>query len=157
MKHLKYYKTFEELDTDSLNNLETLNEDNLEVKNIAKQIYSWLNKNGVNTKLVAQVPSQNIKSIGSQLTGDANEALVMYWDDVKTKQTQIQVQLVGGATSEDLVEGVEKNLLSSFPNLEQYDRNSFKSPKTSNIVFRLKEKTTKKGGLVGNTNKPKAS
>jgi hypothetical protein len=156
MKHLKYYKTFEELDTDSLNNLETLNEDNLEVKNIAKQIYSWLKKNGVNAKLVAQVPSQPTgKSMGSKLTGGDNEALVWYWDDVKTKQTQIEVHLRGG--NEDLVGGVEKNFLSSFTNLEQYDRNAFKTPQVYTINFRLKEKTTKKGGLVGNTNKPKAS
>jgi hypothetical protein len=151
MKKLKYIHLFEIF---SLDNLETLNEDNLEVKNIAKQIYSWLKKNGVNAKLVAQVPSQPTnKSIGSELTGGDNDALVMYWDDVKTKQTQIQIQLVGG--NEDLVGGVEKNFLSSFTNLEQYDRNAFKTAKAYNINFRLREKTTNKGGLVGNTNKPK--
>jgi hypothetical protein len=148
MKKLKYIHLFENF---SLDNLETLNEDNLEVKNIAKQIYSWLKKNGVNAKLVAQVPSKPTgKSIGSELTGGDNDALVMYWDDVKTKQTQIQIQLVGG--NEDLVGGVEKNFLSSFTNLEQYDRNAFKTAKAYCINFRLREKTTNKGGLVGNTN-----
>jgi len=151
MKKLKYIHLFEIF---SLDNLETLNEDNLEVKNIAKQIYSWLKKNGVNAKLVAQVPSQPTgKSMGSKLTGGDNEALVMYWDDVKTKQTQIEVHLHGG--NEDLVGGVEKNFLSSFTNLEQYDRNAFKTPQVYTIIFRLREKTTNKGGLVGNTNKEK--
>jgi hypothetical protein len=75
----------------------------------------------------------------------------MYWDDVKTKQTQIEVHLHGG--NEDLVEGAEKNFLSSFTNLEQYDRNAFKTPQVYTIIFRLREKTTNKGGLVGNTNK----
>ena len=44
MKKLKYIHLFENF---SLNNLETLNEDNLEVKNIARQLYSFLKKNGV--------------------------------------------------------------------------------------------------------------
>ena len=70
-------------------NSRMLNEDNLEVKNIAKQIYSFLTKNGVTTKLVAAVPGDYGKSIGGKLTGGSNEGLVWYWDDPKTKQTVI--------------------------------------------------------------------
>jgi Zn-dependent M28 family amino/carboxypeptidase len=81
---MKTMKTFNEFTTGlsenfSLDNLKTLNEDNLEVKNSAKQIYSWLKKNGVNAKLVAQVPSQpTSKSVGTEISDSDNKALVMY-------------------------------------------------------------------------------
>ena len=96
-----------------------LNEDNLEVKNIAKQIYSFLTKSGVTTTLVAAVPGDYGKSIGGKLTGGGNEALVSYYDDSKTKQTVIEIHLAG---EEKGVLEVEKKILSSFPNLEQYNR-----------------------------------
>ena len=130
-------------------NSRMLNEDNLEVKNIAKQIYSFLTKNGVTTKLVAAVPGDYGKSIGGKLTGGGNEALVSYYDDLKTKQTVIEIHLAG---EEKGVLEVEKKILSSFPNLEQYNRETPSGPGVFRVVFRVKEKTTAKGGLVGNTN-----
>jgi hypothetical protein len=147
MRKLKYVKLFE-----NFKEIELINEDNLEVKNIAKQLYSFLTKNGVNTKLIAQTPSDNYgKQIGASLKGESNEALISYYDDPKTKQTIIQVQLYGGPTSKDLVLQVEKKLLSSYPNLEQYGREEVPAPQFFNLNFRVREKTTAKGGLVGNT------
>ena len=129
-----------------------LNEDNLEVKSIAKQLYSWLKQNDINTKLIAQTPSTSYgKQIGASLKGGSNEALISYYDDPKTKQTVIQVQLYGGPTSKDLVLQIEKKLLSSYPKLEQYDRQEIPTPQFFNLNFKVKEKTTAKGGLVGNT------
>ena len=129
-----------------------LNEDNLEVKSIAKQIYSFLKQNGVNTKLVAQIQNADYgKKIGTTLKGEQNEALISYYDDPKTKQTVIEIYLAGGPTSEDLVLQTEKKLLSSYPKLEQYNREAFPAPQYFVVRFRLKEKTTAKGGLVGNT------
>lgn len=127
-----------------------LNEDNLEVKNIAKQIYSFLTKNGVTTKLIASIPSSNSsgKSIGGKMTGGSNEALVSYYDDPKTNQTVIEIHLNG---EEKVILEVEKKILSSFPNLEQYNRQTPSGPDVFRVVFRLREKTTNKGGLVGNT------
>ena len=123
-----------------------LNEDNLEVKNIAKQIYSFLTKNGVTTKLISSIPSAGSqgKQIGDKLTGGSNEGLVSYWDDPKTKQTVIEIQLRG---DDNTIADVEKKFLSAYPNLEQYQRDAYKGT----ILFRVKEKTTAKGGLVGNT------
>lgn len=129
-----------------------LNEDNLEVKSIAKQIYSFLTKNGVKTKLIAQTPSNDYgKQIGASLNGGQNEALISYYDDPKTKQTIIQIQLYGGPTSKDLVLQVEQKILSSFPKIEQYNRQEVPTSQFFNLNFKLKEKTTAKGGLVGNT------
>jgi hypothetical protein len=125
-----------------------LNEDNLEIKNIAKQIYSFLTKDGVTTKLVAAFPGTSGKNIGGKMTGGGNEALVSYYDDPKTKQTVIEIHLAGGEKS---VLEVEKKILSSFPNLEQYNRQTPSGPSVFRVVFRVKEKTTAKGGLVGNT------
>ena len=129
-------------------NSRMLNEDNLEVKNIAKQIYSFLTKSGVTTKLVAAVPGDYGKSIGGKLTSGSNEALVSYYDDRKTKQTVIEIHLAG---EEKGVLEVEKKILSSFPNLEQYNRETPSGPGVFKVRFRVKEKTTAKGGLVGNT------
>ena len=131
---------------------EQLNEDNLEMKSIAKQLYSWLKQNDVNTKLIAQTPSISYgKQIGASLKGGSNEALISYYDDPKTKQTIIQIQLYGGPTSKDLVLQIEKKLLSSYPKLEQYDREETPTPQFFNLNFKVKEKTTAKGGLAGNT------
>jgi hypothetical protein len=46
---------------------------------------------------------------------------------------------------------VEKLFLSSLTNLEQYNRQIGSMPQFSFLNFRVKEKTTSKGGLVGNT------
>lgn len=123
-----------------------LNEDNLQVKSIAKNIYSVLTKNGVNAKLIASIPSAGPsgKSIGATLTGGSNEALVYYWDDPKTKLTTVEIYLSGD--KEDVL-NFEKKILSSFPGLEQYSRQEFSSPQAFKLVFRVKEKTTAKGGI----------
>jgi len=121
-----------------------LNEDNLQVKSIAKKIYSVLKQNGVNTKLVASVPQSQGKSIGSTLTGGSNEALVYYFDDAKTKLTTIEIHLRG---EEESVLNFEKDVLSSFPGLEQYDRQAFPAQGVFSLVFRVREKTTAKGGI----------
>jgi hypothetical protein len=121
-----------------------LNEDNLQVKSIAKKIYSVLKQNGVNTKLVASVPQSQGKSIGSTLTGGSNEALVYYFDDAKTKLTTIEIHLRG---EEKSVLNFEKDVLSSFPGLEQYDRQAFPAQGVFSLVFRVREKTTAKGGI----------
>ena len=125
---------------------EELNEDNLAVKSAAKQIYSVLKQNGVNAKLIASIPGTGYagKSIGATLTGDSNEALVFYWDDTKTKLTTIEIYLSG---DKENVLNFEKKILSSFPALEQYSRQEFVSPQAFKLVFRVKEKTTAKGGI----------
>jgi hypothetical protein len=129
---------------DDMHESQELNEDNLQVKSIAKKIYSVLKQNGVNTKLVASVPQSQGKSIGSTLTGGSNEALVYYFDDVKTKLTTIEIHLRG---EEKSVLNFEKDVLSSFPGLEQYDRQAFPAQGVFSLVFRVREKTTAKGGI----------
>jgi hypothetical protein len=123
-----------------------LNEDNLEVKSVAKNIYSVLTKNGVKTKLVASIPSAGSsgKSIGATLTGGSNEALVYYWDDPKTKLTTVEIHLSG---DKEEVLNFEKKILSSFPSLEQYSRQEYATPQAFKLAFRVKEKTTAKGGI----------
>jgi hypothetical protein len=129
---------------DDMHESQELNEDNLQVKSIAKKIYSVLKQNGVNAKLVASVPQGPGKSIGSTLTGGSNEALVYYFDDVKTKLTTIEIHLRG---EEESVLNFEKDVLSSFPGLEQYDRQAFPAQGVFSLVFRVREKTTAKGGI----------
>jgi len=126
--------------------LQELNEDNLQVKSIAKDIYSTLKRNGVDAKLIASIPGTGYagKSIGATLTGKSNEALVFYWDDTKTKLTTIEIYL--SRDKEDVL-NFEKKILSSFPALEQYSRQEFVSPQAFKLVFRVKEKTTAKGGI----------
>ena len=46
---------------------------------------------------------------------------------------------------------VEKKLLSAYPGLEQFDRQEVPTENNFGLNFRVKEKTTAKGGLVGNT------
>ena len=134
-----------------------LNEDNLEVKNIAKQIYSFLTKNGVKTEIVAGMANNRSTSIGdSELSAKSGEntALITYYDDPKTKQTLIYIRLNG---EEQSLLQVEKKIGQSFSNLEQYDRKILNQDSTNyRMEFKVKEKTTAKGGLVGNTqtNKP---
>jgi hypothetical protein len=116
---------------------------------------------------LASVPSQGSNSVNVGASRDDstsdNGASIYYWDDPKTKQTVIEIHLVG---DEQKIQEVEKKLLSTYPGLEQYDRNLMKGGgistrmkyggtdkegTVSNLVFRVKEKTTAKGGLVGNT------
>jgi hypothetical protein len=135
-----------------------LNEDNLEVKNIAKKLYSWLKQNGVR-----EVSLQTSKiTIGKNTANDAegnqvdsrdNTAIIAYYDDPESKQTIIEVYLFG---DQNKIQEVEKKLLTSFPGLKQIsrklERNS-NSPKDKVFAlhFSVAEKTTAKGGLVGNT------
>ena len=125
-----------------------LNEDNLEVKSIAKKLYSWLKQNGVEVKLIAQVPSAGVygKKIGA--TGGGSTSLVWYWDDPKTKQTQIEIHLIGDPK---IIADVEKKFLSAYPNLEQYQKTGEGG---SHIAFRVKEKTTSKGGDINPNQRP---
>lgn len=90
---------------------ESLNEDNLEVKSIAKDIYSTLKRNGVNAKLIASIPRTGYagKSIGATLTGGSNEALVFYWDDTRTKLTTIEIYLSGD--KENVLSFEKENLI----------------------------------------------
>ena len=156
MKKLKYIQLFEIF---SLYNLETLNEDNLEVKNIARQLYSWLKKNGVGEvslstdKINIGKDSAN-DAEGKQIGSRDNTAKIAYYDDTTSKQTIIEVLLFG---EEGKIQEVEKSLLSSFPGLGQISRDLEKdtnSPKDKIycLHFSVAEKTTNKGGLVGNTN-----
>jgi hypothetical protein len=123
-----------------------LNEDNTQIKKIARDLYSWLKKNGVEVKLIASLPSAGAsgKQIGATSTGN-NTSLVWYWDDPKTKQTQIEIHLIGDPK---IVADVEKKFLSAYPNLEQYQKTGEGGTR---IAFRVREKTTKKGGYVSNT------
>ena len=63
MKKLKYVKLFENFDE----MVEMINEDNLEIKKIAKDLYLWLKKNGVKATLFASFPGQEFaKKIGDK-------------------------------------------------------------------------------------------
>jgi hypothetical protein len=151
MKKLKYVKLFENFDE----MVEIINEDNLEIKKIAKDLYLWFKKNGVQATLLASVPGhEHGKKIGDKEYGD-NSAFIWYWDDPKTKQTLIDIQLKG---DKNKLQEIERLFLSSFTNLEQYNRqfgvtgtSMGVNKKTNFLIFRVKEKTTSKGGLVGNT------
>ena len=140
-----------------------LKEDNLQIKNIAKQLYSFLKNNGVEVTLSAE-QGKSYKKIGQVNQGISsgkvmnNAGFISYYDDPTTKQTIIQIQLYGGPTSKDLVLGVEKKFLASYPGLEQFDRQEAPGSQFFQLNFRVKEKTTAKGGLTGNTqtNKPQA-
>ena len=135
-----------------------LKEDNLEVKNIAKQLYSFLKKNGVRevsldtSKLNIGKDSAN-DAQGNQIGNRDNTAKIAYFDDPKTKQTIIEVYLFGDSNK---IQEIEKMLLNSFPGLGQINRELNKnsnSPKDKvyYLHFTVAEKTTAKGGLVGNT------
>jgi hypothetical protein len=133
-----------------------LNEDNLEVKRIAKDLYQFLKKIGANVRLMASVPSKGTNSVNVGANRDDstsdNGATVFYWDDQKTSQTVIEIHLTG---DEQKIQEVEKKLLSTYPGLEQYNRNLMKGGgistamkyrgtdkegTVSNLVFRVKEK-----------------
>jgi len=133
-----------------------LNEDNLEVKSIAKKLYSWLKQNGVAASLATQ--NVNFKQIGIK-DPKQQEATIYVFDDPSTKQTIIRVSLRG---KESIVKDVENKLLTTYPGLEEFNKQQYKLysggltnareiPGAINLTFDLKEKTTTKGGLVGNT------
>ncbi len=133
-----------------------LNEDNLETKSIAKKLYSWLRQNGVAASLATQ--NVNFKQIGIK-DPKQQEATIYAFDDPSTKQTIIRVSLRG---KESIVKDVEDKLLSAYPGLEQFNKQQYKLysggltnpqqiPGAINLTFDVKEKTTKKGGYVGNT------
>ena len=133
-----------------------LNEDNLEVKSIAKKLYSWLKQNGVAASLATQ--NVNFKQIGIK-DPKQQEATIYVFDDPSTKQTIIRVSLRG---KESIVKDIENKLLTTYPGLEEFNKQQYKLysggltnsqeiPGAINLTFDLKEKTTAKGGLVGNT------
>jgi len=137
-----------------------LNEDNLEVKSIAKKLYSWLKQNGVAVSLTASaMGGPDFKKIGIK-DPKTEEATIAVWDDTKTKQTFIRVSLRG---KESIVKSVEEKLLTTYPGLEAFNKQQYegfsgnlggqirKIPGFINLTFDLKEKTTAKGGLAGNT------
>jgi len=137
---------------------EHLNEDNLEVKSIAKKLYSWLKQNGVrevsfsNGKITIGKNTAN-DAEGNEIGNRDNTAIIGYFDDPKSKQTVIEVILMG---DQNKIQEVENNLLKSFSGLKQIHRNlerNSNSPKDKVWVlhFMVVEKTTAKGGLVGNT------
>ena len=133
-----------------------LNEDNLEVKNIAKQIYTWLKQNGVMVSFTNGSTNNKPTQIGADQR--KAEATIYVMQD-KTNQTIIKIRLTG---IQNIVTQVENKLLTSFPNLDQLNRsmnqaysgglsNARQMTGFINVFFDLKEKTTRKGGLVGNT------
>lgn len=164
-----------------------LNEDNLEVKKAAKDLYLYLKKLGVrDVTLHAQITGPSIawkdfgnkrglqvkgnKTIGSGKPGNPKDpsngsAMIMYGADPKApEQIAIQVYLAG---LEPAVLHVEKLFLQAYPNLVQSDRKAGPPPFASanpaaakmypfTLSFTVKEKTTRKGGMAGNTqtNKP---
>ena len=123
-----------------------INEDNLEVKSIAKDLYQFLKKAGVHKVFLKadfkrQIGQRSGISSGGSLD---NTAMIYYWDDEKTKQTLIQIVLFGDISK---TKEVKDKLLSTYKNLEVIDQHE----DDKSINFTVKEKTTAKGGLVGNT------
>ena len=146
MKKLKYVKLFE--------NFELINEDNLQVKKIAKDLYQFLKKNGfrevsliTGKKTIGKDTANDDK--GRQIDDRMNTAIISYYDDEPTKQTVIDVTLFG---DKDKIQEVEKILLQSYPGLAQANRElnrNSNSPKDKVWVleFTVFEKSTRKGGL----------
>jgi len=138
-----------------------LNEDDTHLNKIARDLYSFLKKNGVNVVLSKTTPGSPAKTIGDMskqggmsrldVTRDNTAQIFVYKG--RNNQTEISIQLFGGQKP---VEEVEKKLLAAYPGLEQFDRKGgyLGLTQQSNIYglsFRVKEKTTKKGGYVSNT------
>ena len=141
-------------------NKQYINEDNLEVKKAAKDLYTFLKSSGVNTTLGSNMGFG--KKIGMKDPGQA-EASIFYGEtSMSGGQTLINISLRG---MEDKVKEVESRFLKAFPNLEivngsknvyQVFSGDMKNPGPPipgaiNQNFTVKEKTTAKGGLVGNT------
>jgi hypothetical protein len=141
-------------------NKQYINEDNLEVKKAAKDLYTFLKSNGVNATLGNNMGFG--KKIGMKNPGQA-EASIFYGEtSMSGGQTVINISLRG---MEDKVKEVESRFLTAFPNLEIVSGTKKSYPIMSgdmtnpgapipgavNQNFTVKEKTTAKGGLVGNT------
>jgi hypothetical protein len=137
-----------------------LNEDNLEVKKAAKDLYTFLKSSGVNVALGSNMGFG--KKIGIKNPSQA-EASIHYGETSNSGgQTLINISLRG---MEDKVKEVESKFLTAFPNLEIVNGSKkvyqiFSGDMTNpgapipgavNQNFTVKEKTTAKGGLAGNT------
>jgi len=146
MKHIKLFENY--------NKIELINEDNLQVKRIAKDLYSFLK--GIGVREVSL--STDKKSIGQDTANDSegrqigdrmNTAHMSYYNDESTNQTVIYVSLFG---DKDKIQEIESKLLKTYPGLGQdhrkLERNS-NSPKDKVWVleFIVFEKSTRKGGL----------
>lgn len=146
-----------------------LNEDDTHINKIARDLYSFLKQNGVNVVLRKSMPDKSkvIGDLSKQYgmsnpnVSPENQAYIFVYPGNKGS-LEIYVQLAG---AQGPVEEVEKKLLTAYPGLEQYDRNAGPLGMTSQqkqqskvygLTFRVREKTTKKGGFVSNTqtNKP---
>ena len=141
-----------------MKNMQYINEDNLEVKKAAKELYTFLKSNGVNVALNSNWGFG--KSIGIKNKGRA-EASISYGEtSMSGGQTLINISLRG---MEDKVKEVESKFLKAFPNLKIVDEKEYPImsgnmtnpgpfiPGAVNKNFTVKEKTTAKGGLVSNT------
>jgi hypothetical protein len=136
-----------------------LNEDDLQVKNIAKQIYTWLKQNGVSVAF-DEGTNKKYSTLGVKDRSKAEAEIFVAKNNIHNRQISIKITLRG---MQRIVLDVENRLLTSFPNLKQLGRrmsqpNTYnggikQNPEVSFIAleFFLMEKTTRKGGLVGNT------
>ena len=137
-----------------------INEDNLEVKKAAKELYTFLKNNGVTTTLGSNMGFG--KKVGMKTPGQA-EASIFYGETGNSEgQTVINISLRG---MEDKVKEVESEFLKAFPNLKIVSGTKKSYPIMSGTMtnpgppipgavnknFTVKEKTTAKGGLVSNT------
>ena len=137
-----------------------INEDNLEVKKAAKELYTFLKNNGVTTTLGSNMGFG--KKVGMKTPGQA-EASIFYGETGNSEgQTVINISLRG---MEDKVKEVESEFLKAFPNLKIVSGTKKSYPIMSRTMtnpgppipgavnknFTVKEKTTAKGGLVSNT------
>ncbi len=140
-----------------------LNEDDTHINKIARDLYSFLKKYGVNVALSKERPSKPTKTIGDMskqpgmskpgVTADNTATIFVYKGN--KGGLEISVRLNGDKRK---VEEVESKLLAAYPGLEQSDRQGSdthgmtgKSLGFYSLAFRVKEKTTKKGGYVSNT------
>ena len=141
-----------------MKNVQYINEDNLEVKRAAKKLYTFLEKSGVSTSMGSNMGFG--KKIGMKTPGQA-EASIFYGETGNSEgQTVINISLRG---MEDKVKEVESRFLTAFPNIEIVTKKSYPImsgtmtnpgppiPGAINQNFTVKEKTTTKGGLTGNT------
>jgi hypothetical protein len=142
MKKIKSFKQFESFSSEASY---MINEDNLEMKSIAKDLYTYLKKIGVAKVHLSAGSGKNYKRIGQRpggmSTGESqdNTAQIQYWDDPYTKQTLVQVHLNGNNKK---TKEIKDKLLQVYPKLEVKHEES----RDGYLFFILKEKTTKKGG-----------
>jgi hypothetical protein len=160
-KQGKTIETYEgKKDVYGMKNAQYINEDNLEVKKAAKELYTFLKNNGVTTTLGSNMGFG--KKVGMKTPGQA-EASIFYGETGNSEgQTVINISLRG---MEDKVKEVESEFLKAFPNLKIVSGTKKSYPIMSGTMtnpgppipgavnknFTVKEKTTAKGGLVSNT------